>query len=385
MSQNLQILLLPLAALALAVLFPLFGKNHSLSSSWKSKRRRRVIRGRIAVVSLLVGTILTELFPIDGVNVLVQGLAIAAAVMIPGCLIHWYLSMRYSESREEKSSRRSRRSDEALSMVANEASFVKKEPSEHTVSSATPANDSPKAPDLKLVDGTPSASAVAPAVAAVATSTVAMAAAAKTSVKSSVATAIKPDNSNIARASRDEVREHLAKVADNVQSHDLDPPGFKAPDAPDAERKVRESRDKRVASNTSLMPTSGHPSDLSKLSTEQIQGLIVSLSEDKNRLQRLVIAQQASIESEREAHDQTRVLTRDAIKVMRSARTAQKHAEKLARRERSERQRIEQQYTKVASSLRNAMSIIEKRRSALSSNDAIPTLSSNIKVDKILS
>jgi hypothetical protein len=47
---------------------------------------------------------------------------------------------------------------------------------------------------------------------------------------------------------------------------------------------------------------------------------------------------------------------------MRDARNAQKFAEKLARRERSERQRVEQQYKRVAQALNNAMSIIESRR-----------------------
>jgi len=353
-------------ALALAVLFPLFGKDHSLSSSWKSRRRRRIIRGRIAVVSLLLATIITELFPVEGLNVIVQGLLVTAAIMIPACLVHWFLSARYGDGRDEMATRRKRRSDEALSLAANEPSSATRRtkrsgsnelneaPSESSGPQEVPVAarpQAPQAPDLTLVNSRPS-------------------------VSSAVHKAASDDG-------QENVSEHLARVSNYVQSHDLDNAGYVAPDAPDSNRQARDNRAQRVASGAEMVPTSSHPSDLAKLSTQQIQELVTSLSKDKNRLQRLVIAQQASIESEREAHDQTRTLTRDAIKVMRSARAAQKHAEKLARRERSERQRIEQQYKKVASSLRNAMSIIEKRKA--SSGDSIPTLSSNIVVDKILS
>jgi hypothetical protein len=103
--------------------------------------------------------------------------------------------------------------------------------------------------------------------------------------------------------------------------------------------------------------------ELSKMSTNELSTLVTTLHSDKTRLQKPVIAQQATIESERTAHDQSPTVASDAIKIMREAHISQKMAEKLARRERTERQRVELQYKKVANALNNAMSVIDARKS----------------------
>jgi recombinational DNA repair protein RecR len=57
-----------------------------------------------------------------------------------------------------------------------------------------------------------------------------------------------------------------------------------------------------------------------------------TLRSGKTRLQKLFIAQQAAIESERTAHYLSRTVARDAGKIMRDARISQEFAENLARR-----------------------------------------------------
>lgn len=364
MSQYHQILILPLIALALSILFPLFTKDLSLSNSWKSRRRRRIIRGRIAVVALLLATVFTELFPIEGMNIVIQGLFFTALIMIPACIVHWVLYTRHGDGRDEETSQNNRSSDYDNASIAEAPAPTGKKRVKRTNSqglrraSGTASSkrsdtdkDSPKVPDLTVF-------------------------------------ANKANSSNGPHAETDtsrDVQEQMARVSKFVQSHDLDSRGFVAPDDEDPGEAARQNRGSKVVEDKAMIPSATSPSDISKLSTGQISELVASLTKDKSRLQRLVIAQQASIESEREAHDQTRTLTRDAIKVMRSARTAQKHAEKLARRERAERQRVEAQYKKVAASLRNAMSIIEKRKAAERSGDAIPTLRTASVADKAVS
>ncbi|MFK7890327.1 MAG: hypothetical protein AB8B63_05890 [Granulosicoccus sp.] len=92
--------------------------------------------------------------------------------------------------------------------------------------------------------------------------------------------------------------------------------------------------------------------------SEALRKVVATLQDDKRKLQRLVIAQQAAFDSERQSHERTRHVARDAIKVMRDARSGQRMAEKIARRERAERRRLEKEYTKVTKALKNAMSTL---------------------------
>ncbi len=96
---------------------------------------------------------------------------------------------------------------------------------------------------------------------------------------------------------------------------------------------------------------------LSVTSPTELKQLVSALQSDKLKLQKLVIAQQAVIDSERQSHAKTRLVAKDAIKIMRGAREGQKVAEKLARRERAERLRIQGEYTKTRRALKNALSV----------------------------
>ena len=156
-------------------------------------------------------------------------------------------------------------------------------------------------------------------------------------------------------SSTEQVKEQLNRVSEMVQSHDLIDPELSIESAKSDTRK-------RSSVGTELLAADIANTDLSTMSIGQINHLVSDLRRDKTRLQKLVIAQQSSIETERRAHEQSRTVARDAIVIMRDARSSQKLAEKLARRERTERQRVERQYKKVAKALNNAMSIIEKRK-----------------------
>ena len=96
---------------------------------------------------------------------------------------------------------------------------------------------------------------------------------------------------------------------------------------------------------------------LSTTSATELKQLVSALQSDKTKLQKLVIAQQAVISSERDSHAKTRTLAKDAVKIMRNARESQKAAEKLARRERAKRLRIQDEYMKTRSALKNALSV----------------------------
>jgi len=188
---------------------------------------------------------------------------------------------------------------------------------------------------------------------------------------------------------RGDVQEHMQRVSNLVQSHDLHDSEFTSPDFKEESvesAKPINGHESETRTSSVMLAASAHPSEIARLSNQEIVKLVSSLRKDRSRLQKLVIAQHASIEFERQSHDKTRTLTRDSIKIMRSARDSQKQAEKVARRERTERQRIEQKYRKVAAALRNAMSILEKRKAEEAASAASSKVSSNqAALDKILS
>lgn len=93
----------------------------------------------------------------------------------------------------------------------------------------------------------------------------------------------------------------------------------------------------------------------------ELSEMVVRLRNDKMKLQKLVIAQKSVIDSEKQAHERTRVVVKDAISVMRHARHGQRIAEKIARRERAERQRLEKDYVKVRRALDNALSTLKAK------------------------
>ena len=98
--------------------------------------------------------------------------------------------------------------------------------------------------------------------------------------------------------------------------------------------------------------------------------MLTSLQNDNGRLQKLVIAQHAVIESVRESHHRSKVVARDAIKSMQNAQNNQKIAEKIARREKTARKRIQGEYQVLTDVFENAMSMISENRESSISEDS---------------
>ncbi|MFK7996419.1 MAG: hypothetical protein AB8B87_19930 [Granulosicoccus sp.] len=400
-----QIFFLPLVALSLIIFFPLFDRDVPLSNSWRSSRRRRIMLGRVTVVVLLLATLIAYIWPISSLNSIVHSTIVASAMMVPVLLVYWLVSARLGTERVTMAVRNNNETQTAgyqaektavAAPIDVSAPVIARNPMSeppvlrNTVPESRPVSSSrvkqhgsrPQqqqgVPERQEQQARPRQ---AQPQQAVPDRQAQQAQSQQTQQRRAVPPAQPKQKDQAPEPHLDrpvfnfvtpiepakdtdrDVQEHMDRVSELVQSHDLDEPFFASPETEEFIEQNREFRDRQVADNTAMVASPFQSDDLTKLTTTQISDLVATLRKDKGRLQKLVIAQQASIESERHAHDQTRVLTRDAIKIMRNARTAQKQAEKLARRERTERKRLEQEYKKVSSALRNAMSIVEKRKS----------------------
>jgi len=109
--------------------------------------------------------------------------------------------------------------------------------------------------------------------------------------------------------------------------------------------------------NNNTLGTNNLPATLQA----EAKAIITDLQKDKLKLQKLVIAQKAVIESEKRSHEKSRIMTKDAVAIMRRAREGQKIAEKIARRERTERRRLQADNEKIREQLENAISIYSDR------------------------
>ncbi len=335
------VLLLPLLALAMAVFLPLSTKDATLSTSLKSRRRRKILLGRLTVIVLLVATLATLIWPIVNLNSLVQGVIFSALILVPAYLVHWIVGLFFNRPGLEVR----RQDDLVLPLVQPAVKDARK--TDRPVPKPAPA---------PVIDLTQASTGERATVGTGPSDTI--------SLHQRKAPVRPNDNKRVSAASPAEVQEQLDRVAELVQSHDLGESNVTASDDKDAWDSIRQTHDRQSALSTNLISADVSHTDVAQLSLSEVTQLVTHLRKDKTRLQKLVIAQQAAIESERQAQDRSRLVARDAVKIMRDSRNAQKLAEKIARRERTERQRIEIQYKKVAHALDNALSIIESKKQA---------------------
>jgi len=159
------------------------------------------------------------------------------------------------------------------------------------------------------------------------------------------------------------VMSQMEQVERLVQSHDIGAQSVSFADMEVDEPQLDESPVATpITKHQSLANLDASKEELAAMTTGELNSLVTTLQKDKGRLQKLVIAQHAVIESERESHNRSRDVARDAIRIMRDAQSGQRMAEKVARRERTERQRVEREYERVANVLQNAMSIISVKQ-----------------------
>jgi len=366
------VLLLPIIAVGLTVLFPIFKTIPYAAKSIKSRRRRKILLGRLTVFVLPVAAMAALISPVPDTSNIVKGLLFSAAVLIPALLVYTYLNIRYKSHRYTDSDIIARESGNGTDNAADNADNIdeiKDSVSAEQLSSRSSSHRAqinpikPDAQDLPSINlGAEPAST-----AATSAKSATQPAAAPSLLMKERAPAASTASTAEGTDSPAEVQEQLDRVSDLIDSHDLGNSDYSLSDDDLEQRRFSLSTDVPLSIDSALATVDKSTTELSKMSTTQISELVTTLRTDKTRLQKLVIAQQASIESERKAHDQSRVVARDAIKIMRDARNGQKFAEKLARRERAERKRVEQQYKKVATALDNAMSIIESRKDKVSS------------------
>ena len=351
------VFLLPFLAIAMAVIFPLFSKVPNKSATIKSKRYRKIQLGRLTIIVLPIATLAALVSTVSGLNNLSKALLFCAVVLIPAFLVHFYMTLRYGKQRKTDSnnivSASENTTEDANNLsVPRMTTPINKRHSSHQVRPVSPNHETNDIPPINLSSDSYSTNVVSET---------------KSSAPSLHMKERAP-NENTAAQTADgidspaEVREQLDRVSDLIDSHDLGNSDYSLFDDDVERTRFSLKSDAPLAIESALTTVDMSSTELSKMSSNQISELVTTLRIDKTKLQKLVIAQQASIESERKAHDQSRVVARDAIKIMRDARNRQKFAEKMTRRERTERKRVEQQYKKVANALRNAMSIIESRQ-----------------------
>lgn len=377
------VLILPLLALLLAVFTPIFfGAGPMFSTSIKSRRRRKVLIGRLACIVLPIAALVTIIWPSETLNSLLHGCLISAVVLVPAVIAHWVATAHFGNQRigeelaiEQQDTdsidnptidldpeRAPDIEEVAVEAVVDESSnFFDVDLSQNVATfdkdsvTAFATDQKPrKSDELDFLDKPNTVDR---------TVKIPRSSAHPEPLPTDVLVSKLSSGFEGTDESAAQVQEQLNRVSELVQSHDLgNKQEYSSITGEKKLQRVRNTHNRSFSKGSELITVDVHTTDLSTLSAGEMSQLVTHLRKDKARLQKLVIAQQSVLESEREAHDQSRVVARDAIKIMRDARNAQKFAEKMARRERSERKRIEQQYQQVTSALNNAMSIIEARK-----------------------
>lgn len=355
---------LPLLAMALVVFFPMFNKDPQSSKSIRSRKYRKILLSRLTVVVLLAATIAATMIPLPELTNLAKALLFGAAVLIPAYLAHFYMSLRYKGSRKNSSgdiflasenvaeTGAKNNNDNAETPIhPRKTKHINKARSSQRMPEDSNKQSDKDLPTINLIRKSYSTKAVFKMKRAVPSLLVKERALIKSAALSADGT-----------ESPAEVQEQLDRVTDIVDSHDLGNSDYALSDDDLNRSRFPLPSDDQLSIESALTTVDVSSAGLSKMSSNEISELVTTLRTDKNRLQKLVFAQQSSLESERKAHDQSRIVARDAITIMRDARNGQKLAEKLARRERSERKRVERQYKKVAIALNNAMTMIEARK-----------------------
>ena len=336
----------PLGALGLAILYPLFDRqtHRNVSRSLRSRARRRLLIGRTAVIVMVLAAAASEalpLWPEPLFGKFLQATLICAAVLLPLLAAHAVVTWR---SRERPSG------DGAV--VADGAVASREAVAPSTTSGIATSGEA--APERVVPE---------------------------TGGPDPVASRHEHERLERAVLEREDVLDEpddddtlvstqLARLTALIGSHDLgderdSPAGDDAPPGSGASAvsPVAEPSGSNalVRTGVDMAALSSTARELRRMSGREIVALVDSLRGDRVRLQKLVVAQQAAYQSERQAHERTRTVARDAVTVMRTARESQKLAEKVARRERRKRLHLEERYEKVARALDNAVSIVETR------------------------
>lgn len=326
----------------------------------KSRRVRRRVIFKWALVVVPVAFLVAQVKPVEGISTVLLVGGIVVISLLPFLLIHTWLGLRKSRRRVRNSSstafsaampdqqdNRTETPPVARVEAVREEADVPGHELEQTAS-VNRANTSDVAMDSDVVSDTVENPAIDSR------------ADVEAETNDSESELVDLDGTLI---TPEDIQDQMDQVGNVVQTHDLEEEDIHTHE--DASMlQEREQRDRLAVAGTSLITATSHAdtADLSELTHHEVTQLVSILKKDKRRLHRLVIAQKAAIDSERRAHDRSRTVARDAIKIMRDSRESQKQAEKMARRERTQRKRLELEYKKVSNALDNARSIIDARK-----------------------
>lgn len=362
-----------LPALAVVIVLQKSWIRGSANIQYRSRKSRRRLRARtiflrFLVAALIVATLATLLLPVDGMSELVQGLLLTAALMSPVCLYLLVLELRaiFSRQRNAGQSRSAGSQSDSSRLEAGESAGSDLETglSDRTKSTinapgkgrSSAATDKPS----PAVEPTQPFGQNAARVSACGTPFVEPTVHESAGIDGSTDTAESILDQTLSMDQQFDSLEELVGYHDigverDESGHRDDDQTGEQDDKP-LETAIAMARDAMLDDPTTRPVTR---QTLLAMSRDELTQMVLDLRSNKMKLQKLVIAQKSAIESEKQAHAQTRVAARDAISVMRLARDGQRVTEKIARRERSERQRLQKEYIRVKHQLDNALSTLE--------------------------
>lgn len=297
--------------------------NHPYRYRRSQRRQRsRVLFFRAFVVILFLATAITITWPVPELPALAQGWVITAALLIPFAL--YTLIIHVTAGSNKPSTTKDSASEQSSTTEQQNAAADTEGP-------AAQSNSMPSSPGTKAV-----------------------------------ATSLHSQEGSTEESALDQtlsVGEQLETLDDLVDFHDigneqyLSEPGESEGDLYNPLEKAIAIAREGILEEPAIQDYSRE--NLPARSSTELAEMVVRLRSDKMKLQKLVIAQKAVIDAEKQAHERTRVVVKDAISVMRHARHGQRIAEKIARRERAERQRLEKDFDKVKRQLDNALSTMQ--------------------------
>jgi len=372
---NYPVLILPAIALLMVIFLPLFGRDGTTPTNFRSRRRRKVLLGRLSVLVLVLATIATLAWPIRGMNSLIQGVLLSALVLVPAFIFHLMASLHYGSGRPEMPLTNATGENEWFtadhdfydtddSVEAQTLGFSGQPESSDAVyaDSSDGLFGNKNLPVIDLTD----VATLRPNRSAQSFKTMSSTLDSDSLLNRTGAGLSGIPTRDVPSANdspEDDVQSQMEQVEKLVQSHDI---GAREVTFSDIDIQQEQADDQPVATpiteNQDLVNLEVSKDELDEMTSVELSSFITTLQKDKSRLQKLVIAQHAVIESERESHNRSRDVARDAIKIMRDAQSGQRMAEKVARRERTERQRVEREYERVANVLQNAMSMISVKQ-----------------------
>jgi hypothetical protein len=384
------VILLAVLAFCLIIFFPIFSKNPTIPTRFRSFKRRKLLFGQLMVIVLLIATLATLAWPIRGVDSLLQGGLLCLVVLVPVFVLNLLVSLHYRSTNSDATDTAESGTEAWFSHGEDFFTDAEKNEKNNPTDVNKPKGFSSKgaanAPIDFGIDSMSNSHLSAEPYTSDELDTNELSRApegqkeAARSLKrlgdAAALSGIPRPYSDAVKDSGPAVDEQLDRVSLVNQSQDLGIQGTIAQPTGEPSKlpvmiKSRTPQFNRMIPAAANTANSANTANLETIAISEMSGLVTSLTIDNERLQKLVIAQKAVIESQSELNNQIREVARDAIKSVRDAQSNQKMAEKIARREKIERQRIQIEHQNVTSVLENAMSTISVNREPSFMSDGV--------------